>query len=514
MLGGVTARRRRPHPALPALAAGLLAAGCSALAPSLRAPDEGGPPWRELSTEHFLLWTDLDEGDARAAAAQLEWIRAAVVAAVWQSPVEPEARVGVVALRSERELRLFTRGDVPGWVIADPNQPRLVFHAVGGEVPARGVAREVALQLADFAWLRQPRWLRAGLAAYLETLTPLAAGATALVGLEPAWVGSAGRAGPEELFAWDARDARRGGEAFRARNASAWALTHFLVDERGQAFTAFQGRLGAGMSPERAWRESFPGYDPRAGGLERLRRDLEAWSELGRLAKRAVPVSPAASRPAERLMRPAELHALWAVLWISVPPEWAPPAEFRRARAEEESAQALARDPSDPSALFVSIWLAPEREQAARARAAARAAPDDWRIWLLVAGALGPAEGAEREAALRRARELQPDQPAVLSALARQLVASGKAEEAAAVAARAVERAAWKAFPLDVLSQAEAAAGRCREALAAGRRGLEILPDWVAAREREEMASRLAGLEARCGEGQPAREPGPRPSAG
>ena len=505
MLGGVTGTPRPPRLAWPALAAlGLAAAGCAAVGPSLRCPEEGGPAWREVATDHFLVWTDLESPEARALAVRLEWIREAVVAAVWQAPLEPESRMGVVALRSERELRLFTRADVPGWVIPDPQQPRLVLRAAAGEVRASGVAREVALQLADFAWLRQPRWLRAGLAAYLETVTPFAEGATALVGLEPDWVGRAGRAGMQALFAWDGRDARRGGEDFRALNASAWELVHFLADERGRAFTAFQGRLGAGAPPGRAWRESFPGYDPQGGGLDRLQRDVDDWMERGRLAKRAVPLAPTAAEPVERPMRPAEVHALWAVLFLTVPPEWAPALELRRARAEAESARALAHDPSEPQALFVSIWLAPERERSVRARAAARAAPDDWRIWLVVAAALGPGDAAEREAALRRAGQIAPGQPAVLLALARELLSAGKAEEAVALAAQAAGRAAWKAFPLDLLSQAQAAAGRCPEALAAARRALEILPDWVAAREREEMASRLGALEARCGAGQPA----------
>jgi tetratricopeptide (TPR) repeat protein len=484
------------------------AAGCAALSPSLRCPEEGGPPWREVATDHFLVWTDLESADARALALQLEWIRGAVVAAAWQAPVEPESPMGVVALRSERELRLFTRGDVQGWVIPDTNQPRLVLRAAGGEVRPEGVAREVALQLADFAWLRQPRWLRAGLAAYVESLKPLAGGATVLVGLEPDWVGRAGRAGVEALLAWDARDTRRSGDDFRALNASAWELVHFLVDERGRAFTGFQGRLGAGWPPERAWRESFPGYDPQGGGLGRLRRDLEEWVGRGKLAKRAVPVAPRAGEPVERSMRPAEVHALWAMLWLSVPADWAPPLELRRARAQEESNRALAHDPSELAALFVSIWLAPEREKGLRAREAARAVPGDWRVWLLVAVSLGPGEAEEREAALRRARELAPDQPPVLSALARQLLAAGRAEEAAALAARAAERAAWKAFPLDLLSQCQAAAGRCPEALAAARRALEILPDWAASREREEMASRLSALEVRCGAGPRALDGG------
>ena len=111
----VTGRPRARGLARPALGVlPLLAAGCAALAPSVRCPEEGGVPWRELATEHFLVWTDLDAAEARALAARLEWIRAAVVAAVWQAPVEPEARLAVVALRSEGKLRLFTRGELEG----------------------------------------------------------------------------------------------------------------------------------------------------------------------------------------------------------------------------------------------------------------------------------------------------------------------------------------------------------------------------------------------------------------
>ena len=44
--------------------------------------------------------------------------------------------------------------------------------------------------------------------------------------------------------------------------------------------------------------------------------------------------------------------------------------------AEEESARALAHDPSEPQALFVSIWLAPEREPLAVAPERARSSFD------------------------------------------------------------------------------------------------------------------------------------------
>lgn len=503
MLGRVKSLLRPPRPASAVLATlGLAAAGCAGLGASLRGPEEGGPPWREVASDHFQVWTDLEDAEARALAAQLEWIHQAVVAAAWTAQMAPGSRMGVVALRSHRELRSFTVGNPPGWVIPDPDQTRLVLSAPSGEAPVPAVAREVALHLADLAWLRQPRWLRAGLAAYLETVTPLAGGATALVGLAPDWVGRARSAAVAELLAWDPRDPRRGGETFLGLNASAWRLVHFLVDERGRAFTSFQGRLGAGEPPGLAWRESFPGYDPQAGGLARLERDLEEWAGRGRLAKRAVPVPRPAAAAEVRAMRPGEVHAMWAALVLSVPSGLARSPESRRARAEEELARALAQDPAEPTALLVSIWIAPKAEQGARARAAAQAAPGDWRIWLVLAAALGPGDAAEREAALRRAREIAPDQPAVLSALARHLLSAGEAEEAVALAARAVEGAAWKAFPLDLLSRAQAAAGRCPEALAAARRALEILPDWASSGQRDGMAARLAELEVRCGSGE------------
>ncbi len=156
MLGRVKSLLRPPRPASAVLATlGLAAAGCAGLGASLRGPEEGGPPWREVASDHFQVWTDLEDAEARALAAQLEWIHQAVVAAAWTAQMAPGSRMGVVALRSHRELRSFTVGNPPGWVIPDPDQTRLVLSAPSGEAPVPAVAREVALHLADLAWLRR-----------------------------------------------------------------------------------------------------------------------------------------------------------------------------------------------------------------------------------------------------------------------------------------------------------------------------------------------------------------------
>jgi hypothetical protein len=89
----------------------------------------------------------------------------------------------------------------------------------------------------------------------------------------------------------------------------------------------------------------------------------------------------------------------------------------------------------------------------------------------------------------------------VLTALAWELVESGRAAEALPLAAEAVERAAWKALPLDAQAAALAGTGECTRALAVQRRAVEVLPDWTPDRERADLRSRLDSYEARCGAG-------------
>jgi len=493
-----------------AILAGLLlsAAACASARP-FRCPAEGGPGWLEITTDHFVAWTDLDPPKARKLVERLEWTRSAIVAAAWGRVAAPETRLGVVALRSDRELRDLSRPGVAGWIIIDAFQPRLVLSAEAGPSPPPAVAYEIAQHLSAFALLRQPRWLWEGLAAYLESVAPLPGSDSALVGLPSRWAGAV-RRGPvaaREILAWGERsDAQpQRGDAL---HGSAWLLVHHLVSEKGRQFAAWQDLLARGEVPQRAWREVFPEYDPLAPeGLARLDANLAEYASEGRFRRRAVPVPPWGGTPVERDMDDAEVHATRALLHLSVPAGSGPPVEVRRAAAQEEVAEALRRDPADAAALSLSVWLAPEAQRPERARASARAHPDSWRAWYVVARVLqGGPERAEREAALRRALALAPGDPAVLSALAWELVDSGRAAEALPIAAEAVERAAWKALPLDAQAAALAGTGECTRALAVQRRAVEVLPDWTPDRERTDLLARLDAYEARCGAG-----PDPRP---
>ena len=57
--------------------------------------------------------------------------------------------------------------------------------------------------------------------------------------------------------------------------AVAWALVHFLVNQRPQELGALQARFVRGQDPAAAWREVFPAWDPAsADGPAALDREL------------------------------------------------------------------------------------------------------------------------------------------------------------------------------------------------------------------------------------------------
>src|SRR5262245_22427870 len=52
-------------------------AGCAAAVPQV--PSQGGPAWRELTSEHFTVWSDADPGRARELVREMEHLRQVIV---------------------------------------------------------------------------------------------------------------------------------------------------------------------------------------------------------------------------------------------------------------------------------------------------------------------------------------------------------------------------------------------------------------------------------------------------
>ncbi|HEX9291380.1 MAG TPA: hypothetical protein VF904_17805 [Anaeromyxobacteraceae bacterium] len=474
-------------------------AGCAHVREGFTCPARGGRPWRELTSDHFVLSTDRQSRAARALVEELEVARAALVAAAFRGGVDPPGRLHVVAFDRREELADFVDDEVVhGWFGADlDGEPFVVMAGVTFRDVHEIVTHELAHQLAATLFVRQPRWFSEGVATYLETVTVdgdrVLLGAASRHRLAEA---SVFRASSAQLFAW-------AGEIEPRYYGRAWLLVHFLVNRRGPRFSAFQVRLSRAEEPAAAWAAQFPEYDPRQpGALERLDGDLGGYAGSGPYTVLSLPFERPEVNPSERLLDASEVHALH----LSIPSR---DPDARPGDRDAEVAEALREDPGHPTALALKARRLPPAERVRLAREAVATHPRSWRAWAFLGAAL---RGGDREArleALRRSVELAPENPRALDALARELVRAGSGEEALPLARRAIARAPWNAAAFDTAAAASAALGRCADALHLQQRAVDLLADELPAERRQEVVRTLDTYRARCGQPQrPVPAPG------
>jgi hypothetical protein len=112
----------------------VLAAGASPLAAragKLECPAKGGPTWRELTTAHFVVQTNLGDKETRAAAARLERLRAALLRGISRAAIDPPIRVEVVIPREDYfdDVVGAARVQLFGWFDARAFGPQMVARA-------------------------------------------------------------------------------------------------------------------------------------------------------------------------------------------------------------------------------------------------------------------------------------------------------------------------------------------------------------------------------------------------
>ncbi len=351
----------------------------------------------------------------------------------------------------------------------------------------RIVLHEVAHQLAASAFARQPRWFAEGLATYLETIA---------VEGEAAWVGrvndlrageaAAIRVSSAELFAW------RGGAGQPGFYGRAWLLVHYLVNHRPGAFTRLQKRLARAEDPLAAFAAELSEYDPRdPRALARLDSDLDAHLRGGEYAAVRLPFERPALTFAERALGAAEVHAIRLAL----------PSAHPGARPEDRAAEideALREDPGHPVALMRRGQGLLQPERMALALEATRTHAASWQAWAFLASAVSSTEHCGREAALRRAMSLAPENAPLLNDLAWSLVEGGRAAEALPIAEMAGRLEPWRASVLDTYAAAAAATGRCEEAVRAEERAVDLMPEEASAGERAALEDRLERYRSGC----------------
>jgi len=370
----------------------LVWAACGAA--TLPLPSKGGPAWRELTSEHFTLWTDAEPARAHALIRELDRLSQVITAVAFPS-APANARGLVIALRDFDELRMFVTGAGVGGYAAPPVrpfwQPMIVMPAYAVYADET-VVHEVTHLISRMVIHRQPRWLAEGMAKYFETLQfnldesavrvglPMRDGAKLLRLPTPAPVA--------RMFAWEPE--RRGEGSLYV---TAWAVFSFLINEHPrdlvrylEVLAAFEDAPGElpGDRLARAWDAAFPSLP--AQKLDAVVRD---WLLRGKHTVKEFAVQWTEGPIAQRTLDDADVLAIRGLMFV---------LDERGREAEASFMAALEADPGNVLARLVVTQVEHTALSVPAARAMVAAHPDDWRAWWLAFGALSAAPGTESEA--------------------------------------------------------------------------------------------------------------------
>lgn len=452
--------------ALLAAAVLLEASACATLRPECSA--HGGEPWLELETEHFVVRTNLTQGEGRAAILKLErWY--AVVRRAFPSTSEPPPRLEAVIFSDPRQLEdLAGSTSMLGRPLRDWHGPLLLLgntlYQFETQTEDALVLHELTHAIERSAFARQPRWLAEGLATYFETAKVDETGAARIGDPKLEWLKTVHRGTHlplDALWEWDAAPTD-------VRQASAWLFVHFLYHRKEKQFRRWLQALAQGMEPRFAFANAFEGRT-----VEQLDAEANEYVESGKYRAQMFVIEPIREYVGEALMSDARVHALFARIAAAVRG-----SEPWRERVQEELTHALELDPTDALALELKILAAAGQPMLEEARTLITSHPDDPRGWRLAAAQLaraGDLEGAQES--LEKANALVPDDPDVLRELGGVLEASGKGAEALPLVVKA-SRLAPHRYELQLtLALMLARANRCAEATLAYQHASELLDE-------------------------------------
>ena len=418
--------------------------------------------WREIRGPHVMLRTDLGSGAAKEAAQTVERFRAQIIAAAWPRAALPATdRVEVTVFGNGLEFEHhFGRNiegvffhDVPPFAVMYGRPEKWEHRASLATPETTSILRhELVHHLAASIYRRQPRWFSEGLAQFLETVRTGEDGKTVLIGAANLSAMQKYRSFRSlrvaDALAWSGQLDAMPEATVHGLYGLSWVMVHWLFNEHPEQFDQLQGLLARGIDPDKAWKVIAPGL-------------------------KTADVDTAINQYVQEL------------------------------------AMALKMDPGDANALVLRFQLVSAKDRTAIARQLTESHPEDGRGWMLLGDALREGGATpEREAALRKAVALRPEDPNVLNDLAWYHVQQGKAAEAAPLITKAIQIAPYDPFLLDTLAAVQALAGRCSEAAATQARALDALPEGMPASRRRDFAERLERYRTRCTSGAAATSGG------
>lgn len=453
----------------------VFAAACASSPRSITAFDlPSSGTWREVSSPHFVLLTDVDSDTARQVVVRLELYRKLMLIAA-SEPSDPPHRVHVFYPAAAREVAGFpnrlqqsmTLEPTPWMVFASAD-----FHPRSPELPNL-VAIRYAELLTRSTLERAPRWFAAGWSVYLQAASIDEDRGQAVIGYPLRALESLDRfqtwrkqAVPLATL-WASEE--RAPDGWHYAHGYEWA--YFLRFRHPDRLADFLDRLGRGEEPRNAWSRTF--FDLTEKQLED--QTIGFLGPMQRYKYQTLPIPTLTVRTTERAVTDAERVAMRARLELLLGGD-RPLAESRD-RAARRLRGALVHAPGNAELLLELARTDHTRVSAGEARTLATAQPRSHAAQLTLALALldDAAASAERLAALESAAKLRPEDAFTGMLLAREYLLAKRGAEALRVATDAARRAPWSVAVAQVHASAAAAAGWCPEAVVLARRARELV---------------------------------------
>jgi hypothetical protein len=337
-------------------------------------PSAGGPVWTELTSDHFVMWTDVQPERGSELLQEME-VHRQVVLGIALNNAESHAKILVLALRDAEEVGAYVPKQFVAFAWGTPNpirMPVITLNATTPEHDIHIVTHELTHAIMFPVIPHQPPWFAEGLAGYFETAYVHADHESVDLGKPLDYIiqrlHTGRRTTVAELFACDQHPCMDDGFY-----AMAWALFAYLVNQHQAQLLALTHRIGElpRGAWKQAWAETFSGVTP-----EQLDHEVAVWLAHGTHQEMHYALKVRPTSVSERPLSDKGALAARALLGYM----WHPQEQATSTAVDT----ALAADPGSLVASLLKASMLHTAPTPEAAHVVADAHPDDWRAqWLL-----------------------------------------------------------------------------------------------------------------------------------